>query len=341
MNKTYFIADIAANHDGDLKRAKQLCLLAKEAGADAAKFQHFKAETIVSDKGFKDLGSQQSHQANWNKSVYDMYEDASVPLDWTPELKRYCDEIGIDFFTTPYDLEYVDYLDQFISCYKIGSGDITWHKMLHKVASKGKPVIISSGASNIQEVVDAVKILSSYDIDICLMQCNTNYTVDAKNFKYINLNVLNTYKTMFPNIKLGLSDHTPGDVTVLGAVSLGAIMVEKHFTDDNNREGPDHPFSMNPASWKEMVDRVRLLEISLGRPVKSLEDNERETVVLQRRSIRVNKNLTAGHVLKEEDLFEVRPCPVDAIPPSIDVVGSQLTVDMEQNSYLKYEHITK
>jgi N-acetylneuraminate synthase len=270
-----------------------------------------------------------------------MYEDASVPLDWTPELKRYCDEIGIDFFTTPYDLEYVDYLDQFISCYKIGSGDITWHKMLHKVASKGKPVIISSGASNIQEVVDAVKILSSYDIDICLMQCNTNYTVDAKNFKYINLNVLNTYKTMFPNIKLGLSDHTPGDVTVLGAVSLGAIMVEKHFTDDNNREGPDHPFSMNPASWKEMVDRVRLLEISLGRPVKSLEDNERETVVLQRRSIRVNKNLTAGHVLKEEDLFEVRPCPVDAIPPSIDVVGSQLTVDMEQNSYLKYEHITK
>lgn len=169
MKNTYFIADIAANHDGDINRAKKLCLLAKESGADAVKFQHFKAQTIVSDKGFKDLGSQQSHQAEWEKSVYDVYNDASVPLDWTPELKSYCDEIGIDFFTTPYDLDYVDYLDNFVSRYKIGSGDITWHKMLHKVASKGKPVILATGASTIQEVIDAVNILRQYDIEICLM----------------------------------------------------------------------------------------------------------------------------------------------------------------------------
>jgi sialic acid synthase SpsE len=339
MKKTYFIADIAANHDGDLNRAKHLCLLAKQSGANAAKFQHFKAQTIVSDKGFKDLGSQQSHQSKWKKSVYEIYNDASVPLDWTPELKKYCDEIGIDFFTTPYDLDYVDYLDNFVSCYKIGSGDITWHKMLHKVASKQKPVIIATGASSIQEVIEAIKILSSYDIEICLMQCNTNYTVSSKNFKYINLNVLKTYKTMFPNIKLGLSDHTPGDITVLGAVSLGAIMVEKHFTDDNDRNGPDHPFSMNPKTWKEMVDRTRILELSLGSPIKNVENNELETIVLQRRSIRINKNLSKGHVITDKDLIEVRPCPKDAISPNKNIIGKELKLNLNKNDYLKYEHI--
>ena len=339
MNSTMFIADIAANHDGDLERAKHLCFLAKEAGADAVKFQHFKAETIVSDKGFKDLGSQQSHQSTWDKSVYEVYNNASVPLDWTPKLKEYCDKIEIDFFTTPYDLDYVDYLNDFVDCYKIGSGDITWHKMLHKVASKGKPVIIATGASTLQEVIDAIDILKQYKVSICLMQCNTNYTLNPENFRHINLNVLKTYKTLFPDINLGLSDHTPGDLTVLGAVSLGATMVEKHFTDDNDREGPDHPFSMNPKSWKDMVNHTRLLEISLGSSIKKVEDNELETKVLQRRSIRLTQNLLEGHVLDERDLIEVRPCPSDAIPASENLIGRQLIKDLDKNDYIKYEHL--
>ena len=339
MNSTMFIADIAANHDGDLERAKHLCFLAKEAGADAVKFQHFKAETIVSDKGFKDLGSQQSHQSTWDKSVYEVYNNASVPLDWTPKLKEYCDKIEIDFFTTPYDLDYVDYLNDFVDCYKIGSGDITWHKMLHKVASKGKPVIIATGASTLQEVIDAIDILKQYKVSICLMQCNTNYTLNPENFRRINLNVLKTYKTLFPDINLGLSDHTPGDLTVLGAVSLGATMVEKHFTDDNDREGPDHPFSMNPKSWKDMVNHTRLLEISLGSSIKKVEDNELETKVLQRRSIRLTQNLLEGHVLDERDLIEVRPCPSDAIPASENLIGRQLIKDLDKNDYIKYEHL--
>lgn len=339
MNRTYFIADIAANHDGSLERAKKLCRLAKQAGADAAKFQHFKAQTIVSDKGFKDLNSQSSHQSKWEKSVFEVYEDASVPLDWTPELKKYCDEIGIDFFTTPYDLEYVDYLDDFVGQYKIGSGDITWHKMLHKVASKGKPVMIATGASTKQEVIEAMDLLTKYDIEICLMQCNTNYTVDPKNFKYINLNVLRNYRESWPDVVLGLSDHTPGDVTVLGAVTMGAAVIEKHFTDDNNRVGPDHPFSMNPLSWKNMVERTRVLENALGDGRKIVEKNESTTVVLQRRSIRVDKNLTKGHILTGEDLTEVRPCPPDAIPPSINLIGKSLTRDIKENDYLTYKHI--
>jgi N-acetylneuraminate synthase len=339
MQKTYFIADIAANHDGDINRAIKLCQLAKDCGADAAKFQHFKAETIVSDKGFNDLGSQKSHQSTWNKSVFEVYNDASVPLDWTKKLKDFCDSIELDFFTTPYDIDYVDELDNFVSQYKIGSGDITWHKMLHKVASKGKPVIIASGASKLDEVIKAVNILSNYKIPICLMQCNTNYTFDPENFNYINLNVLKKYKELFPNIRLGLSDHTEGDVTVLGAVSLGATVVEKHFTDDNDRVGPDHKFSMNPTTWKAMVERTRLLESSLGNGIKKVEDNELETVVLQRRSIRAQKNLKSGDIITESDLIEVRPCPIDAVPPVLNLVGTTIKADINQGDYIKYEHI--
>ena len=339
MQKTYFIADIAANHDGDINRAIKLCQLAKDSGADAAKFQHFKAETIVSDKGFKDLGSQKSHQSTWNKSVFEVYNDASVPLDWTKELKDFCDSIELDFFTTPYDIDYVDELDNFVSQYKIGSGDITWHKMLHKVASKGKPVIMASGARKLNEVIKAVNILSDYNIPICLMQCNTNYTFSPENFKYINLNVLKKYKKLFPKVRLGLSDHTEGDVTVLGAVALGATMVEKHFTDDNDRIGPDHKFSMNPVNWKTMVERTRFLELSLGDGVKKVEDNELETAVLQRRSIRVQKNLKSGDTIKESDLIEVRPCPIDAVSPASNLVGSIIKVDINKGDYIKHEHI--
>ena len=332
--KTYFIADIAANHDGNLDRAKKLCELAKSAGADAAKFQHFKAKTIVNDKGFRDLGGQ-SHQANWKKSVYETYNDASVPIDWTPHLKEHCDKIGIDFFTTPYDLDYVDKLDEFVSMYKIGSGDITWMKMLDKVGSKGKTVIIASGASDIEEVIRAVNQLSKYNIKIILMQCNTNYTANDDNFNYINLNVLKLYSVLFPDITLGLSDHTFGDETVLGAVTLGAKYIEKHFTDDNNRNGPDHPFSMNPKTWKKMVDRTRRLEQALGSPVKKIEKNELETVVLQRRSIRIKNDLRKGDTISKDDIIYLRPCPKDAYPIHIDPVGKKLIRDIKINEYLK------
>lgn len=333
--KTYFIADISANHDGDLDRAKRLCKLAKEAGADAAKFQHFKAETIVSDNGFKRLGGQQSHQSTWDKSVFEVYQDASVPLDWTPLLKEYCDEIGIDFFTTPYDLDYVDQLDGYVSMYKVGSGDISWIQMLEKVASTGKPVLIATGASNMGEVQRAMDTLSKYDCDVVLMQCNTNYTAEEKNYKYINLNVLKTYATMYPNIELGLSDHTLGHETVLGAVTLGARYIEKHFTDDNNRIGPDHPFSMNPTTWKQMVDSTRKLELALGAGVKKVEDNEKQTVILQRRSIRLNKNLNPGDIIKPEDISYIRPCPIDALPIHINVVGKEVLTTLNKDDYLK------
>ena len=190
----YFIADIAANHDGDLERAKELIYLCAEAGADAAKFQHFTADTIVSDDGFKSLSGLQSHQSKWSKSVFDIYQDASINQDWTPVLKDTCNDAGITFLTSPYSYSLVDQVDKFLSAYKIGSGDITWSGIIEHIASKNKPVLLATGASSIEEVEIATSALLRHTDKIVLMQCNTNYTASLENFKYINLNVLMTFR---------------------------------------------------------------------------------------------------------------------------------------------------
>lgn len=313
---TYFIADIAANHDGDLERAKALIWQAKEAGADAAKFQHFKAETIVSDHGFRNLDGGQSHQAEWKKPVFEVYRDASVSMDWTAQLKQTCNLAHIAFFTSPYAIDIVDAIDPYVPAYKIGSGDITWLEIIKHIAGKGKPYIMATGASTMDEVQIAVQAALGVNQQLALLQCNTNYTGSIENMRYVQLNVLRSYRAMYPDMVLGLSDHTPGHATVLGAVTLGARIVEKHLTDDTMRVGPDHAFSMDPRTWRDMVDRTRELEAALGTGIKRVEDNERETVVLQRRSIRVAHDLPAGHVLCAGDITVLRPCPTDALPPN-------------------------
>ena len=224
----------------------------------------------------------QHHQSTWNKSVYEVYQAASVDLGWTPVLKETCDKAGIAFFTSPYAFELVDAVDPFVPAYKIGSGDITWLEIVRHIASKGKPYILATGASSIDEVDRAVQAATQVNPQLALLQCNTNYTGNLENFRYIQLNVLQTYRAMYPDLVLGLSDHTPGHSCVLGAVALGARIIEKHFTDDCTREGPDHKFSMNPACWQEMVERTRELEYALGNGIKRVEENERETVVVQR-----------------------------------------------------------
>lgn len=335
---TYFIADISANHDGSLERAKYLIRLAKQAGADAAKFQNFRAAKIVSDYGFRSMGSQQSHQSKWKQSVFEVYRGASIPFEWTPELKEVCDEVGIDYFSTPYDFEASDMLDPYVPAYKIGSGDITWPEALEYIARKNKPVLLATGASDIGEVQRAVHAILAINPNLVLMQCNTNYTASGENYKYINLNVLKTYGAMFPQLILGLSDHTSGPTTVLGAVALGARVIEKHFTDDCNREGPDHPFSMDPDSWNEMVVRTRELEYALGSADKKVEDNEKETVVVQRRCLRAARDLQAGDLLTREMIDVLRPATPGALLPFEipAVLGKKLLADIPVGHELRW-----
>jgi sialic acid synthase SpsE len=312
--------------------------LAAESGADAAKFQHFQAARIVSERGFNSLGGQMSHQSAWSKPVFETYQDASVPRDWSQTLQTSCEEAGIDYFSAPYDFESVDLLDPYVSLYKIGSGDISWPEILIKIAGKGKPVLLSTGASDIGDVQRAVATILAINSQLVLLQCNTNYTGSQDNLKHIHLRVLDTYRVMFPEVVLGLSDHTHGHATVLGAVALGATVVEKHFTDDVNRPGPDHGFSMSPPTWRDMVDRTRELESSLGSASKKVAENELETAVLQRRCLRASEELTKGAIITRDLIDVLRPAPVDAIDPyEMDkVIGSCLTTDMPAGEYFRW-----
>jgi len=269
----------------------------------------------VSDFGFRALGGQKSHQASWEGSVFDTYVGASIPDEWTPQLKRTCDEVGIDYFSAPYDFDAIDMLDKYVPAFKVGSGDVNWLESIRRMAGKGKPVLIATGAANIGEVQEAVHAALEINPDVCIMQCNTNYTGESANFRHINLRVLTTYRAMFPRVLLGLSDHTAGHTTVLGAIALGATIVEKHFTDDRSRKGPDHGFSMDPTSWRAMVDAARELEQALGSGDKRVADNETETVVLQRRCLRAARALVPGDVLDSESVAILRPATPGALLP--------------------------
>lgn len=318
INKpTYFIADIAANHDGEINKAIDLIYSCAEAGANAAKFQHFAAETIVSDRGFRELNSKYlSHQKKWQKSVFEVYKEASINIDWTEKLKEACEKAKIDFLSTPYSYELADYLEKFIPAYKIGSGDLNWSDYICYVAKKKKPVLIATGASTMNEIKKLLKRLLKINSKIILMQCNTNYTGDDNNLDFINLNVLKNFKKHFPKVILGLSDHTFGHASVLGAISMGARVIEKHYTLDNNLEGPDHYFSMNQKTWKEMILRARELERCLGKVVKEVEKNEKDTVIIQRRSVHAKKNIPKNKKITNSDLTILRPAPKNSFQPN-------------------------
>ena len=342
MNQpTYFIADIAANHDGSLERALQLIKLAAEAGADAAKFQNFRAETIVSRRGFKELGKKLTHQAKWEKDVFDVYDAAALPIEWTEALIAECHNNDIDYFTAPYDLEYIDFFATKMPFFKIGSGDITWKQSIERMASFGKPILLATGASDLDEVEEAVELIAKYRIPLILMQCNTNYTGGEDNFDFINLKVLETFKLKFPQVVLGLSDHSQGFLPVLGAVALGARAIEKHFTDDTTRSGPDHGFSLDPKTWREMVDATRVLERTLGDGIKRVEENELEARIVQRRAYRYLNDYEAGHVILEADLIAVRPCPPDGLTPFElrKILGRRINQNVEQDQLVRVQDL--
>ena len=253
-----------------------------------------------------------------------------MPWEWTEPLAERAKEEGIHFFTSPYDFEAIDYVDPFVPAYKVGSGDITWLAAIEKMASKGKPVILATGASTLEEVERAVGAIKRHKVPYAILQCNTNYTGASTNFDHIHLNVLKTFRIHFPEAILGLSDHTHGHATVLGAVSLGARVVEKHLTDDTQREGPDHHFSMTPQTWKEMVETTRELEAALGLDEKVVAQNEQDTSIIQRRGLRFRRAIQAGEMIHADDLVALRPATPGGLAPyeETQVIGRVLRQDV-------------
>ena len=314
----------------------KLIHLAKEAGADAAKFQNFQANKIVSKTGFDNMKGKLSHQAKWKKSVFEVYEDASISKDWTKTLKEECDKVGIDYFTSAYDFESVDIVDKYVDLYKIGSGDISWLEIIDYILDKKKPVLIATGASTNEDVTRVMEMAMKKTNDLVLMQCNTNYTGSDENYKYCNLNVLKQFSKDYPNVVLGLSDHTAGHATTLGAITLGARVIEKHFTDDNSQVGPDHGFAMNPKSWREMVDRSYELLVALGDGKKRVEPNEEQSKLVQRRCLRVATDLKKGHILTDDDFIALRPISEGGFEPfQKDILlGKELIEGIEAGEHL-------
>lgn len=313
QHPTYFIADIAANHDGSLQRAVELIRLAKEAGADAAKFQNFQAPKIVSDYGFRSLDGQIGHQAAWTKSVVEVYAEASIPFEWTPTLKEACEEFDIHYFSSPYDYDAIEMLDPYVPAYKAGSSLISWPQAILRMAEFGKPVMIATGDSNMADVERTMEMLLAVNRQVVLMQCNTNYTAAEGNYDHLHLNVLKTYAERWPNVILGLSDHTQSAAPVVGAVALGARVIERHFTDSNERDGPDHKFALNPQNWAHMVAEVRILERALGSAEKFVAENEKETYIVQRHCLRAARQIKAGEVFSEDMLEVLRPATPGAL----------------------------
>jgi sialic acid synthase SpsE len=341
--KTIFIAEIGSNFDGNLKKAKDLIYAAKEAGADVAKFQHYAADSLVSDIGFKQLKTNLSHQKKWKGSVYDVYKKASLNKEWTKDLYETCKKAKILFMTSAYSIELADYVSRYQSAYKIGSGDITWHEELIHIAKKKKPVLLATGASTLKEVVAAVKQIARYNKNLVLMQCNTNYTNAPENLKYLNLSTIKNFQSIFPNIVTGLSDHTQNDDAVLAAVSLGARVIERHFTDSTKNVGPDHSFSTDIKAFKKLVNKVRDLESMLGDGIKRIEKNEKETIIVQRRSLFAKKNIKKGEKIKRSDLIPLRPYISSALSANLikDIIGRKSNRNIAKGHILKKKFFYK
>jgi N-acetylneuraminate synthase len=335
---TYIVAEIGSNFDGDLEQAQKMVDLAKDAGADAVKFQSFLADKIVSRFGFKDL--QMSFQAKWKKPVYEVYKEAEFPREWHIDIAEHCQKRGIEFLSTPYDEEAVDLLNELEApCFKIGSGDINYLPLVKYTAAKGKPIILGTGASTLGEVEKAVDAIRSVgNEDIILLHCVSNY---PSPIEQANVRAMVTMREAF-QVNVGLSDHSPGFLAPLAAVALGACIVEKHFTSDKTRKGPDHSFAMNIAEFAEMVENIRLVEKALGSPIKRPVSSEVETIIIQRRCIYAKENIPRGAIVRKNMLEILRP-DKGLKPENMDLVigmrarkniqkGDALTWDMLQDA---------
>ena len=333
---SYIIAEIGANFDGSIEKAKQLCYEAKKAGADCAKFQSFKSEKIVSEKGFSKMNLKGVH-GTWEKSVSEVFKEVEFPREWHLEIKQYCDKIGIDFSTSPYDFEAVDLCEKLkLPFIKIGSGEITWLDMIEYIAKKNIPIVLATGDATLSEIDEAIDVIQkSRNKDLILLQCITNY---PSMIESANVNVLKTYQTAF-NVLTGYSDHSPGDIVVLGSIALGGCLVEKHFTLNKQDKGPDHPHSLDPKEFSEMVKNIRLMELALGSSKKEVVKEEEETVIVQRRGLYANEDIKKGDIINEKSIDVLRPA-LGILPKYKKIViGKQAKCDILKGDPIFWDNL--
>lgn len=334
----FTIAEIGSNFDRDLDRAKMLIRLAKDSGADAVKFQSFRSRDLVSPTGFADLKI--GYQRSWDRPVEKVYSDAEFPREWHQEISDYCQGQEIIFFSAPYDFGAVELLEKLkVPLYKIGSGDLGHGELIRFIAEQGKPVIIATGASTMEEIDYAINIIKTTgNNQIILLQCVTNYPASFDN---INASVLRMFRDRYDTLT-GYSDHTPGYLVALATIGCGGCMIEKHFTDDKTRPGPDHPFAMDPEDFRSMVDKIRLMEKLVGQPVKKIYEEEKETAIIMKRGVRARVTIGQGETILQEHLEVLRPREPETICASNIqmVIGRKAAKDIKKHQSIAVSDLT-
>ncbi|ARU59560.1 N-acetylneuraminate synthase [Oleiphilus messinensis] len=335
--KTLIIAEAGVNHNGDIELAKKLIDIAAEAGADVVKFQTFIAENVISKNAVK--AEYQTNNTGTSESQLDMVKKLELSFDDFVLLKSYAEEKGIEFLSTPFDLESISFLDNLgVRLFKIPSGEITNLPYLEQIAARNKEIILSTGMASMAEIDAAVKVLVNSGTardKISILHCTTEYPAP---FSDVNLRAMQSIRDAF-NLSVGYSDHTSGIEVAIAAVSLGAEIIEKHFTLDKTMEGPDHKASLDPLELKAMVHGIRNVEAALGTGVKAPAESEKKNIPIARKSIHLKQQLDKGHVLTENDLIMKRPG--DGISPMEykRLIGCILRRDCIADHQLEYEDI--
>ncbi|TNH34022.1 N-acetylneuraminate synthase [Campylobacter helveticus] len=303
MKKVLIIAEAGVNHNGDLNLAKKLIEQAAKAGADIVKFQTFKAEDCVSIKAKK--AKYQLENTAKDESQLEMIKKLELSREAHFELMKHCKKHNIAFLSTPFDLESAEFLRGLdLPYFKIPSGEITNFPYLKAVAKCKKKVLLSTGMANLAEIEAALEILRKNGTrDITLLHCTTEYPAP---FEEVNLNAIKTLKEAF-KLKVGYSDHTRGIVAALGAVALGAVVIEKHFTLDKTMEGPDHKASLEPSELKELCEGIRTLEKALGNGIKKASKSEAKNKIIARKSLVAKREIQKGEKFSEQNLTTKRP----------------------------------
>ncbi|MDD2798223.1 MAG: N-acetylneuraminate synthase [Bacteroidales bacterium] len=303
--KTYIIAEAGVNHNGDINMAKRLIEVAKAAGADAVKFQTFKTELLVSKNAPK--ADYQKATTDAEENQFDMIKKLELSVEDHAVLMDYCREIGIEFLSSPFDLESIDLLHEIgLPLFKIPSGEITNLPYLKKIAAFNKRVILSTGMSTLVELKEAVNLIVANGTDknkITLLHCNTEYPTP---YVDVNLKAMQTLKAAF-NVEVGYSDHTQGIEVSIAAVALGATVIEKHFTLDKSLPGPDQLASLDPQELKQMVDSIRHIEKALGNGVKEVSASENKNIAIARKSIVAAVDIKKGELFSEKNITVKRP----------------------------------
>lgn len=332
------IAEAGVNHNGDINKALDLIDVAAEAGADFVKFQTFKAEKIVNPTARK-ADYQKNNMKGDEDTQFGMLKKLEMGENWYPVLIKRCKEKGINFLSTGFDTESIDFLNALeIPFYKIPSGEITNKPYLQHIARKGKDIILSTGMANLNEVKAAINVIIHEGIEkanITVLHCNTEYPTPMED---VNLLAMNQIAKEL-EVKVGYSDHTLGIEVPIAAVALGACVIEKHFTLDRNLPGPDHAASLEPDELKAMVQAIRNIEKAIsGSGVKEPSPSEKKNISIARKSLHLNRDLRKAEVIHEDDLISLRPG--DGISPmDIEkVLGKELLLDLSEGTKLLMEH---